>query len=119
MASGFRSDLCVDPVARLALSRRLDRFEGPMVFVFRTLFDPTLEDFLFGIGELPSGVRRRHDQIGIGGEDSRPSSTSVRIACDPGCAGVPLYGSSICSIESQIGLAMLGILTVASEASRR
>ena len=78
-------------------------FKGPVVGIFRAACDPTFEEILLSLIESPIGLRGGHEGLWVGRFDTIDDLVD-------GIGGL---------IESQIGLAFVGVLAVAVEAVLR
>ena len=109
-----RIDRILHPV-RVLHRRHLDqlqRFEGPMLLVFGSLGDPSLEEILLSGRQLLVGVWRRHQVVFVCRENPVDQGTGVRFAGDK-----RLHRQRfLANVETQICLPMFGVGTVAVEA---
>src|SRR5262245_6501372 len=83
--------------------RPFDRFEGPMTFVGRPLFNPFPENCNLTIGERFAAADRRHLQLGIASGNAAIEFAFVRLA------GSDHSSQSDWLVEQQIRLAFLYI----------
>jgi len=97
--------------------RRLHRsLQRPVSLVNGTLFDPSLESVLLRVGQGLVRLRRRHDCVGIIGEDARPGFTLRRISRHDRLVASEIRVGTIGGVETQVGFACLPVKTVAGEA---
>ena len=83
-----------------------------MRLILRALGDPALEQILLRAGEFLVRVRRRHEVIGVLGEDAFDELARVRLAGDESLGG----DGGLAHIEAELGLALLLVRAVAVKA---
>jgi hypothetical protein len=93
------------------------RFEGPVFLVLGALLDPAADEGALGVVEGLVGIRRRHDVVGICGGDATPEFAGIGVTGFESDATVLVGGEgAFGGIETETGLAMLGVKAVAGEA---
>ena len=94
-----------------------DRWDiGPMLLVFATGSDPTVEDVLFRIGEGFVGLGGRHDLLFVSGMDAVVDFAFLRFARRNGACAIVIGGGTGKIVEPQLGLAGFFVGAVAMEA---
>ena len=92
--------------------------QAPVRLIDRAGFDPALEQVFFGVGELQVRIGRRHHLVGVGRDDALPGQGIGELAGDDGrFAVVAFRKGAFRNVESQLGLAGLGVEAVAGEAA--
>ena len=99
-------------VLRLRWLRSHRRHEAPVRRVDGPFLDPAVEEFFLVVGEPPVGIRRRHDDVGVGRVDAFEQHARTRIARHDR-AGM---NRSLAVIELQVSLPLVAVLSVAIEA---
>ena len=96
------------------------RQKGPVAFVLGALLDPAAEDrdLIGGEVRLFAG-RGRHVLVGVGRGDPLDERAFVGLAGNDGRVAAEIGGGSVAEVEAQIGLAMLGVGSVAIKAVAR
>ena len=89
--------------------------ERPMPLVFSALLNPALENVLVGCGHFFVGLRRWHDLILILLIDANPKFALLQVAGNDRPDTVAFGQSPFDLVESQLGLALLGVLPMAGE----
>ena len=105
----------IDPVAR-TLHRP---FERPVLLIGRAFFDPPLEQRLLVVIEFLVRLRRWHDLVGGGRVDQFPSQACSRVSRHNRGHAILLSVSAFRRIETQLGLSLLLVESVTSEAVLR
>jgi hypothetical protein len=107
-------DVVPHPVGLLHLGGcgALWRIECPVRLVVRPLLDPAVEQLFLVFRKPPIGVRRRHQNVGIGRVDPFEDRARAGVARHDR-AGVD---RRLTVVEPQIGLPLLAVLAVAIEA---
>ncbi len=92
-----------------------DRLEGPVLLVFRTLFDPQADSFLLLVRQLLVRVRRRHYEVFVDGRDARPRFAGFRVAWLDRRETPPLRKCPLGRVEPELRLARFGVEAVTCE----
>ena len=88
-----------------------DGHKGPVLFIFRSRFDPALQDVFLSSGEFFVRLRRRHDLILILADDAAPDLGFGDVSRHDG----PLRRGTVKGIEAQVSLPILWIEAVTGE----
>ena len=88
------------------------RHVSPVRLILSPLSDPALEQILLRTRELLVRVRRRHQVVGVFGEDALHQLALVGLAGNEGL----LRDGVLAHIEAELGLALLLVGAVAEEA---
>ena len=107
-----RSDERVDRLIRRRYGGLTRGVVGPMVLILGAFSDPTLEEFLLFGGKFLVRVGRRHHLIRIGEEEALHQFAGVGFT---GYEGF-LLQRFLPDVESELRLAMAGVVAVAREA---
>ena len=109
----FRDDEGIDGML-LAVTRQGGadrRHEGPVLFVFRALGDPSLENLLLRGGQRTVRIRRRHHLVGVGRRQTFDELARSGVAGHEGF----LLQRGVADVEAQLGLALVAVRAVAVE----
>jgi hypothetical protein len=88
-----------------------------MRFVGSTGFDPAFQGLdVFGWHGSHVGIRRRHDHVGIFGEDATDDFAFLRIAGNDGGDSITNGHGFFSDIETEVATTVLGILAVTEKA---
>ena len=90
-----------------------------MFLILGALGDPLLEDVFLLLRELTRRVRRWHDLVRIARYDASPQEALVGLIWNDSRSGFPLGGCEFEKIQTQIRLAVIGVLTVTAQAGSR
>lgn len=94
----------------------LDRDEGPVFFILGSFFDPLIDEFFFTIIQFEQMIGRRHDVVGIFGDDAFPNKRFFRLARDNGGSILAISISSFPGVETEIGFPRIWVKSMAGEA---
>ena len=87
-----------------------------MLLVFRPLFDPSADRLFLGAREGFVVLRRRHHLIHVLGENAQPRFAFAGISRNNRRIAPEVGPGSLLRVETEVGLAFLGVKAVAGEA---
>ena len=89
--------------------------EGPMIRVGCAVFDPGLNEFFLGFGELQMGFGRWHQFVGIRADDALPDFALAEVTGFDGGAAFDFRVGGFRDVQAEFGFAVVLIKAVTGE----